>query len=345
VTSFATVSHRRIGLAFLGSPTVPEMVRLARKAEVAGFESVWVAETRITRDAVVPMAAIAGATERIRVGTAIMNVFTRGPVVVAITFVSLDEIAPGRIVMGLGTGSPLILAPQGQPFERPLTRLREYCEVLRPLMRGEEVSFEGDTIRLEEARIEDLLSSDGIASAATEMPLYLGVTGPLSLALAGEVADGVLLNTCLPTEYVTRATGLIEQGAASKGRSVDNLELGMMIAVSPDESSKAGKDRARRFIALYLSMFPNIAKETGLPQDLLAAARAAFQSGGLDAAASFIGDDVVDALSAAGTPDECRARLDDYRRAGITLPVVIPLEGAFDLTIETLGENAPPIQS
>ncbi len=119
----------------------------------------------------------------------------------------------------------------------------------------------------------------------------------------------------------------------------------MMIAVSPDESSKAGKDRARRFIALYLSMFPNIAKETGLPQDLLAAARAAFQSEGLEAAASFIGDDVVDALSAAGTPDECRARLDDYRRAGITLPVVIPLEGAFDLTIETLGENAPPGQS
>jgi 5,10-methylenetetrahydromethanopterin reductase len=92
-------------------------------------------------------------------------------------------------------------------------------------------------------------------------------------------------------------------------------------------------------------MFPNIAKETGVPQDMLAAARAAFQSEGLEAAASFIGDDIVDALSAAGTPDECRARLDDYRRAGITLPVVIPLEGAFELTIETLGENAPPVQS
>ena len=92
---------------------VPEMVRLAQKAESAGFESVWVAETRITRDAVVPMVAIAGATAKIRVGSAIMNVFTRGPVVIAITFLGLDELAPGRIVMGLGTGSPLILAPQG----------------------------------------------------------------------------------------------------------------------------------------------------------------------------------------------------------------------------------------
>jgi len=154
------------------------MVRLARKAEAAGFESVWVAETRITRDAVVPMAAIAGSTDRIRVGTAIMNVFTRGPVVIAITFLGLEEVAPGRIVMGLGTGSPLILAPQGQLFDRPLTRLREYCEVLRPLMRGEEVTYSGETIRLEAARVEDLLSEEAIASRTTEVPLYLGVTGP-----------------------------------------------------------------------------------------------------------------------------------------------------------------------
>src|SRR5439155_18379203 len=119
------------------------------------------------------MAAIAAATERVRVGTAIMNVYTRNPVVIAITFVSLDELAPGRIVMGLGTGSPLILAPQGQPFEKPLTRLREYVEVIRPLMRGEPVSYAGETVQLDGARIEDLLAgADGLASPAKGIPLY-----------------------------------------------------------------------------------------------------------------------------------------------------------------------------
>jgi 5,10-methylenetetrahydromethanopterin reductase len=319
----------RLGLAFLGAPEIPEMVRLARKAETAGFESVWVAETRITRDAVVPMTAIASATERVRVGTAIMNVYTRNPVVIAITFLGLEEIAPGRIVMGLGTGSPLILAPQGHPFERPLTRLREYCEVVRPLMRGEEVTYEGRTIRLEAARVEDLLSDH---AAAGDVPLYLGVTGSRPLEFAGAVADGVLLNTCLPTAYVERARGLIEQGAA--GRDASKIEVGMMIVASPDEDSKAGKDRARRFVAVYLSMFPNIAKETGLPPELLDRVRGVFRDEGLDAAARLVGDDVVDSLTAAGTPDECLARLDEYGRAGVALPVLIPLDGAVEPVID-----------
>lgn len=327
----------RLGLAFLGAPSVPEMVRLAQKAESAGFESVWIAETRITRDAVVPMVAIAGGTVRIRVGSAIMNVFTRGPVVVAITFLGLEEVAPGRIVMGLGTGSPLILAPQGEAFERPLVRLREYCEVVRPLMRGEEVTYRGETVRLEAARVEDLLSQESIVSQTTQIPLYLGVTGPRSLKLAGAIADGVLLNVCLSTAYVERARGLIEQGADAAGRRMEEIELGMMIVTSPDEDSRTGKDRARRFIAVYLSMFPNIARETGLAAEHLEALRAAVRSDGVDAGAALIDDAIVDTLTVAGTPDECRGRLDEYRRAGIELSVLVPLEGAIDTVIDTLG--------
>jgi 5,10-methylenetetrahydromethanopterin reductase len=330
--------NRRVGLAFLGAPCVPEMVRLAQKAEAAGFESVWVAETRITRDAVVPMAAIAAATECVRIGTAIMNVYTRTPVVIAITFVGLDELAPGRIVMGLGAGSPLILAPQGQPFEKPLTRLREYTEVLRPLMRGEAVTYSGRTVRLDGARIEDMLSPEGsIATGSMSVPLYFGVTGPRSLELAGAVSDGVLLNVCLPTTYVTHARALMTKGAASAGRDAAELEVGMMLVASPDEDSARGKDRARRFIALYLSMFPNIAKETGLPEATVAQMRQAFTAHGVDAAARFVDDEIVDLLSVAGTPAECRRRIDAYRAAGVDLPILVSLEGAIDQTIELLG--------
>src|SRR5688572_22957285 len=135
------------------------MVALAREAEAAGFDSVWMAETRLTRDGVVPVAAIAAGTERIRVGTGILPVYTRNPVTLALTFVSLEELAPGRIVMGLGAGSPVVLRPQGIPFAKPLTRLREYCEVIPPLMRGEAVTYDGETVRLDGARIEDVLSA------------------------------------------------------------------------------------------------------------------------------------------------------------------------------------------
>ena len=236
----------RLGLAFAGAPAVPEMVRLARRAEQQGFDSVWMAETRMTRDAIAPVAAMAAATERIKVGTGIVNVYTRGPVVIAVSFVTLEEIAPGRILMGLGAGSPLVLAPQGVAFEKPLTRLREYAEVVPRLVRGEEITYAGETIRLDGARIEDILSSDGgAASPAGRLPLYLGVTGVRATELAGEVADGVLMNVCLPTAYVETRLELLERGARRAGRSLDDLDVAMIVLCSPDEDSTTGKDRAR----------------------------------------------------------------------------------------------------
>jgi 5,10-methylenetetrahydromethanopterin reductase len=324
----------RLGLLFVGAPAVPEMVRLAQRAEERGFDSVWVAETRMTRDGFVPLAAIAAATERIALGTGIVNVYTRGPVVLAITFASLAELAPGRILMGLGAGSPLVLAPQGVAWERPVARLREYIDVLRPLMRGEEVTREGEFLRLDGARVEDVLSSGGIGREVP--PLWLGVTGRRAVELAGEVADGVLLNVCLPTEYVERSLGWLRDGAARTGRDAAEIEVAMGILTAVDRDSATAKAAALRFCALYLSLFPNIAKETGLDPELVASTREAFQQGGIEGAAQRLPRSVVDVLCAAGTPAECKERLDAYRAAGIAHPVVVPLEGMHELAIDTL---------
>ena len=111
-----TPHHQRIGLGLLGAPEVLTMVELAQLAETRGFESVWVAETRLTRDGITPCAAIAMATTRLKIATGIVNVYTRGAVLTAVSFVSLDEVSQGRIMMGLGTGSPLVLTPQGVAF-------------------------------------------------------------------------------------------------------------------------------------------------------------------------------------------------------------------------------------
>jgi 5,10-methylenetetrahydromethanopterin reductase len=324
------------GLLLTGAPAVPEMVSIAQRAEAAGFESIWVAETRLTRDAFVPMAAIAQATTTLRVASGIVNVFTRNPVVLAISFLGLEELAPGRIVLGLGTGSPTVLAPQGVPFERPLTRLKEYCAVLPPLMRGEEVSFDGRYVRLAGARIEDLLQPDS-GGPRPDMPLVIGATGPKALQFSGSVADGVLMNVCLPTEYVTSRLELIEAGAQEAGRTREDLEIGMGILVSPHSDSATGKERARQFIALYLSAMPNIAKETGLANGVLEEIRSVFAAEGLAAAARLVSDHTVDRLAVAGTPDECRARLDAYRQAGVDTVVMTPVPGAMDAVIEQLS--------
>jgi 5,10-methylenetetrahydromethanopterin reductase len=311
------------------------MVALARRAEEHGFESVWVAETRMTRDGFVPLAAIAQATSRVKVGTGIVNVYTRGAVVVAITFAALEEIAPGRVIMGLGAGSPLVLAPQGVAWEKPVTRMREYCDVVRPLLRGEEVVYEGEFVHLEGAQIQDLLASDA-SIVKGEMPLVLGVTGRPAVELAGEVADGALYNACLPTAYLERARGWLETGAARSGRDAAALDVGMGIVSAVHHDSATGKDIAHRFCGLYLSLFPNIAKETGLDPELVAATRAAFEQGGVDPAVRVLPRSVVDLLCAAGTPAECQERIDEYRAAGVKVPVLIALEGTVDLAIDSL---------
>src|SRR5436190_5791459 len=254
----------RTGLLFLGAPRVPEMVALARRAENSGFESVWVAETRLTRDAVTSVTAIALATERLRVGTGIVNVYTRNPVLLALTFATLDELAPGRIVMGLGAGSPLVLAPQGIPFHRPLTRLREYCDVIPRLLAGEAVTYSGQYVRLDAARIEDVLARSGGVGPRAGIPLYLAATGPRAVQFAGEVADGVLLNVCLPVRYARERKERLAAAARRAGRTSSSIEIAMCIVVSPHEDPRQGRDAARRFIAVYLSMFPNVARETGL---------------------------------------------------------------------------------
>lgn len=328
----------RTGLLFAGAPSVPEMVDASLRAEAAGFESVWIAETRMTRDAFVPAAAIAQATDRIRIGTGIVNVYTRNPVVLALSFIGLEEIAPGRIVMGLGTGSPGVLAPQGIPFTRPLTRLKAFCEVIPALIRGEPVTYSGEGVELAGAKVEDLLSARGGPTAArARLPLHLGVTGPRALEYAGQVADGVLMNACLPVEYVVARLELLERGARRAGRSPADVEVSMAVVASPHEDSRTGKDGARRFVALYLSTFPNIARETGVPEAQVEEVRATLAGEGLDAAAALVGDDVVARLAVAGTPEECRARLDAYRSAGVAVPVLAPVEGALEPVLDLLA--------
>jgi 5,10-methylenetetrahydromethanopterin reductase len=323
----------RTGLLFLGAPAVPEMVALARRAEETGFESVWVAETRLTRDAIAPVAAIALATERLRVGTGIVNVYTRHPVLMALTFATLDELAPGRIVMGLGAGSPRVLASQGVAFARPLTRLREYCEVIPRLIAGEAVSYSGACVTLDGARLEDVLAHDG-GVGRRRIALYLAATGPRAVEYAGEVADGILLNVALPVDYVRERR---ERLARVVRRAPGDAEVAMCVVVSPHEDGQRGRDAARRFLAVYLSLFPNVARETGLPARVVGALAQAFAQGGVDAAAPHVGDDIVDRLTAAGTVDDCRRRLDEYRAAGVDLPILAPVEGAIKLTIESLA--------
>lgn len=314
-------------MAFLGEPEVTEMVRAAKRAEDLGYESVWVAETRFARDGFVPAAAIAAATEHVKVSTGVVNVFTRSPVLLATSYATLDELSGGRAVFGIGPGSPLVLGPQGHAFEKPLTRLREYVEVSRRLIAGEEVHYEGECVSVLGVELE-------FSPVRSSIPVYMGVTGPRAMGLVGEISDGVLMNGFTSCAYVRRSIRKIEAGCEKAGRSIDEVDLAIGLVTSVDERGDVARDRVRPLIAMYLSRFPNIARETGYGEDYLARVREKVSKGGLTAGAALISDEVVDDLAVAGTPEHVRERIAEYREAGIHCPVLFAVGPDLDATLE-----------
>src|SRR6185312_2929492 len=150
----------------------------------------------------------------------------------------------------------------------------------------------GRCIELDGARIEDVLARDGGVGGDARIPLYLAATGPRAVEYAGEVADGVLLNVCLPASYVGERRQRLAAAAERAGRDGSDFEVAMCIVVSPHADARRGRDAARRFIAVYLSLFPNVARETGLDPDFIRTLSQTFANGGVDAAAPLVGDDV-----------------------------------------------------
>jgi len=309
------------------------MMRLAKHAEDLGFESVWLTETRFTRDAITTAAAVATATNRVRIGTAVTNPFTRGAVLTAVTFATLDELTEGRLIFGFGPGSPHILRRQGFDFDLPLTRMCEHIDVVRKLLSGEPVSYEGQTVSVDNVALD-------FQPYRSSIPLYLGVTGPRALETAAEIADGVILNGFVSAEYSQRAIERLRNRAVLGGRSPEEIEIASWLMVSIDSDSAKAKDAVRPMVATYLANFPNIARESGLPDALLETIGRAYADGGVTEAARHVGDEVVTRLSCSGTPDECLNLIQARRRVGVSLPILGILGGDIEWAMKELVTEA-----
>jgi len=310
------VRERPIGFVFHDVPAGRYLAELGRRAEQLGYESLWVAETRLTRDAVSAVGALAAATNEIRLGTSIVNTWTRGPVLMALTAASLDDLAPGRFVLGLGTASDPLISNQGVERRRPLTQMREYVDAVRRLLRLESVTVEGAVVRVHDVTLDLLRSAP---REPVEVPIYIGATGGKMLDLAAEIADGVILNLFLPIEY-TRA---------ARDR-VGTLEAPQLVAAAVSHDGAEARTVAQRFVTMYLGGQPHIARELGLDPELVGRLAELLGSwpprpGGLDEAMRLLGGEIVDRLAVAGTASGCRDGVDAWVEAGASLPLIVPL--------------------
>lgn len=315
----------KLGLGFLGGPDLRALAKIGRAAERAGFDSLWHAETRITRDSVTALTALALATDRVRLGSAAINVFTRGAALTAITWAALAECAPGRVLLGLGPGSPEPLAQQGYGFDFPVSRLREFVAAVRASWaQPVPVSYRGRFSRLAALTPE--------VRPPVPIPIYFCVTGPRALDCAGEVADGVILNAFMPISYTRRA--LVRLDAAAGGTFKG--EVGQCMVVAMADSVAEAAARVRPILATYLVHFPNLAAETGLDPEFLARLREQAREGGLEATFAELPDALVSEHAIVGPAFECRERLARYRDAGLQLPVLFPDPLSVGRTIDQL---------
>jgi 5,10-methylenetetrahydromethanopterin reductase len=278
-------------------------------------------------------AAVTAATNRVRVATAVINPYTRGAVLAAVTAATLDELAGGRFILGIGPGSPTVLARQGIGFDRPLMLLRETVDVVRRLLRGEEVWFEGETIAVAGARLD-------FTPRRSTIPVYFGVTGPKALTLAGEMADGVILNGFVSLGYTRRAVQIVRDAAGRAGRDPAAVEFTGSVHVAIDADGTAARDAARPLIATYLAGFPHIARESGLNPALLDRIGAVYRDQGQTAAAALVDDRIVDDLACVGTIDDVRHGLEQRRQAGVTLPIVSFADSRMTRWLGELGGQA-----
>ncbi len=319
-----------VALYLQDAHSITENLDHVRYAEAKGFDSVWQADSRLVRDAVVPMAAFAVATETMKVASGVVDCWTRNPARLASTFSTLDDLAPGRIILGIGAWWEPLASKVGVQRVRPLRAMREIVEACRALFADQTVTFSGQFVQFDGVELDYVQQE----RRPKDIPIYIGATGPQMMELTGEIADGVVFNYLVSPEYNARAMEQLAAGAAKAGRTVDDLDRPQLVVCSVSSSdSEADRrealDGARMLVTQYLGQQPHIMKASGVPSSLLDDVNAVLTWPATHeqvvAASKLVPDEVVQMLCAAGTVDECHAKVRHYIQNGCTTPILYPL--------------------
>ena len=290
---------------------------LARRAEDRGYESVWLPEGH-SRDAFTSLAAMALSTERVKLGTGIVQVFARTASNTAMAASGMAALSNGRFILGLGVGhGSNVESWDGVPFKQPITRLRETIQIARGLLSGERVDFSGKQFKVSGASLE-------AATPPGKVPIYIAALGPQMLELAGELADGILMNW--PTAaFLPQAVEHVKRGAEKAGRDISEIDIGGYVRVAIGDDMVALRDGLRGQVIRQAAMpfYSNMFKAAGFEKEIEAMS-AALAAGDRDKAMRAVTEEMQDQVAVVGSPGHCREQFEARRAAGLQLPVVAP---------------------
>jgi 5,10-methylenetetrahydromethanopterin reductase len=328
---------KRVALYLQDAHDLREGLEYARYAENKGFEAIWQAESRLVRDAIVPMAAYAAVTERILIASGVINNWTRNIGLLAATLLTLDDLAPGRIICGIGAWWDPLAKNVGINRRKPLKAMRETFEVLRPLLNMETVTYHGEFHHVDGIKL-DVVHGRREPRA---VKLMIGATGPKMGELAGEIADGIVLNYCVPPEYTDHMLERIEAGGKRAGRALDDIDRPQLVVCSVDEDREKALDASRELLTQYLAQQPHIAKASGVSPDVVAKIQSILgwpaTHEQIMKAKYLVSDELILRITASGTPDEARSKVQEYIDHGATCPILYTAGGDVKLLIDTFS--------
>jgi 5,10-methylenetetrahydromethanopterin reductase len=327
----------RVALYLQDAHDLRDGLDYVRYAEQHGFEAVWQAESRLVRDAIVPMAAYAAVTEQLKVGSGVINNWTRNIGLLAATFLTLDDLAPGRIICGIGAWWDPLARNVGIKREKPLTAMRETVTVLRKLLAMERVTYHGSFVNVDGIELDVVHGR----REPRDVPIMIGATGDQMMEMTGEIADGVVLNYCVSPDYNQKALELLAAGAKKAGRTLDSIDRPQLIVCSVDYDHAKAIDTTRGLLTQYLAQQPHIAKASGVADEVVHEIQSILgwpaTHEQIDQAKHLVPEDLIHRITASGTPDEARAKVEEYRKYGCTCPILYPVGGDVKLLIDTFG--------
>ncbi len=329
----------RVALYLQDAHALQDGIKYAQYAEQKGFEAVWQAESRLVRDAIVPMAAFAATTHKLKIGSGVINNWTRNIGLLAATFLTLDDLAPNRIICGIGAWWDPLAKNVGIERRKPLLAMRETIEVMRRLLRMENVTFQGEFHKVTGIELDVVHGR----REPRHVPIYIGATGDQMMEMTGEIADGAVLNYCVPPEYNDKALDLLDKGARKAGRSLADIDRPQLVVCAVDHDRKKAIEAAKVLLTQYLAQQPHIAKASGVGDDIVKKVQSILgwpaTKEQVHEAMQFVPDEFVLKISATGTPEEARAKVQEYINRGCTCPILYPMADPY-LMIDTFAPAA-----
>ncbi len=318
--------------------TADDMLEVARQADAAGFESLWTNED-IGFDAFSVLSAMSQHTGRIKLGTAIVNVYNRSAMQLAMAAATLDELSNGRAILGLSIGHhPWNDLGHGIPIDKPLARLREYVGFLRHAMSGQPFTHDGPIFR----GVESQLAFDPVRP---RLPVFIAGERPRMIELAGELADGLLINVVSPEYIAAVAAERLRSSARAAGRDADALELTALVTCSVSENEDAGLAAAQAMVAHRLRQsLKMLDTQPAHRHDEIRSVHAVMQAGEKERAAAMVSEELARSIVVFGGPNQISAGLNAYFAAGCTRVIAVAYPRSRDAVDRLCSALAPSLQ-